>query len=294
MNIVCSDGIGGIAYAFSFADLLRKIRKQDSLHLHVVCSDSVFVLTQWLQTHARVFNSVTQWVDDNCKENSSCKNVFAGSDNDNDLCAFLDTVTYNLTPNRFCVGPFAPPLEKWGWTWQTIKENKFLLPLFSGVDNGKKVFLGLQTVQPNNTYPHLTEVVDDLCISLPDWQFHFIELEKWAGKTIVQPFDIDKVKNHPNFFLKKSGSIAIDFYYILRQFNYIIHTCNGVGNLAYFAGKTRFFIDVRYNNLDFYLRWRQSSADIIQGHLGPEEVSSIIKRGLREPHLNGLPKMKLL
>ncbi|NJO61269.1 MAG: hypothetical protein HC836_24350 [Richelia sp. RM2_1_2] len=280
-HVVCADGIGGIMYAVSFIDLLRKFQddklRKKLIYLDVFCSQDVYRLLKSFECINKLNIEV---------------NKFSDLDNHIDYILNLEkqkVAVYNLTPND-CVSKnfFDNNNDFFGFTWQTVKENKFLLEYYPFCVK-KNVFLGFQSSQ-ENIYPELSDLINNLCDLLPDYNFDFINVNKWANKQNIN-YNINCKKENYNEF--EAEDIVRDFHWILNDHSYFITTDNGLSNIAYFAGKNRFLIDMRSHNPAFFLRWRQNYCDIIPSFMDNRDIARIIYLCIKNPELNGIPKRAL-
>lgn len=280
MKIVIADGAGGIMIGMAFVDIFLK-RYISFVEVNLICSNEVFELVNSL--YPPRIGLIYYHHNKDTDEESLCQT----------LKDQRDGHVYSLTPDKCHRSKWRLPLEDHGLTWQLVKEHKFLANKFS-TGKCKQIFLGFQSGQ-DNIYPYLTELICNLCEKMPDYKFNFIGLKKWSDCEKIE-YGISKqdVLVYSNFNWIEPTNIVDDFNWILKNHDTIICTDNGLSNIAYYAGKTRHLIDMRYDSPAMYLRWRQSMTEIIPGNISAHLISETVKLCAEHPVLTGIPRMHLI
>ena len=274
VKLFCNDGLGGCLTTYGAAKLISKAIGEIKVQCYFCCSDIVFKTLEYFEPEFvdQIFHVSENWYSENHKLN------------------IRDSV-YNLTPNLFDGdGLF---FTDTGLNWRQLKQERSL-DTVSWEKCNKSVCLAFSTAQENNNYPFLNQLIKNLCQKLPNIQFYYPYIKNWSGKNLEHGFNLNDFVDYNNLNIYEPKNMAEDLDMLRRECQHFIGVDNGVMNFAYHCNKERWLIDSRFNNPEFYIRWRQNGDESIPINISPTKFCNAFYLAYKNPHLNGLSKSILL
>ncbi len=196
---------------------------------------------------------------------------------------------YYIIPDLLYRNPLAFNYKKYHNHPQTIKSTRILTHKWNS-DN-KTVYLSLASTTEGYLYNNIGSLLRNLGKALPDYNFFFPVVQKWADK---QNIDYGDLSNLPSNVEIKENPDFLECIEVMYRSCFAITSCNGPSHVLYELGIPRLLLDPQYLKPMWVTRWRENNDESININTSVSDIVNLTKTLLETPQTTLLSRQMVL
>lgn len=278
VRFLISDGIGGQLQGFSCADIVQN--QGHEVHIGVFARNEIFNFLKELFKDK--FKNIVQLPESFTEDYQIERNPVLWSK----FHEGFDE-TYFICPDTLFRNPHRFNYKKYNTTLSQIKNHKLLQYKYIPQEN--ICILNLLSITNGYTYPHISDLLNFLCLQNPKWKFVIANNIIWNNIKI----HIDIKNKYLNLIIEENPTLLRWFEWMTKA-NFSISTDCGMMHVANHLNMEQLILDPQFNKMAFYARWRATGDDSIPISTSAMDVARLSKNLLDNELARLLPKKMLL